>query len=97
MVTTRNSTRLAASTGEVDPPRPAKRLKTTVTPDETSAEVVVEHSSPDKKKRKPTGRTKDEPKPGDYRVRVTSPWKVGAHVSAAGGVENAIQNAAELG
>jgi AP endonuclease 1 len=97
MVTTRNSTRLAASTREVDPPRPAKRLKTTVAADETSAEVVVEHSNPDKKIRKTTGRTKSEPKPEDYRVRVTSPWKVGAHVSAAGGVENAIQNAAELG
>ena len=97
MVTTRNSTRLAASTREVDPPRPAKRLKTTVTADETSAEVGKERISPDMKKRKTTGRTKDEPKLGDYRVRVTSPWKVGAHVSAAGGVENAIQNAAELG
>ena len=97
MVTTRNSTRLAASTREVDPPRPAKRLKTTATADETSAEVVVEHSNPDKKERKTRGYTTDEPKPGDYRVRVTSPWKVGAHVSAAGSVENAILNAAELG
>ncbi|KAL4068144.1 xylose isomerase-like protein [Scleroderma citrinum] len=30
-------------------------------------------------------------------MRVNSPWKVGAHVSAAGGVENAVLNAARIG
>lgn len=29
--------------------------------------------------------------------RVSSNWKVGAHVSAAGGVENAVMNAAKIG
>ncbi|KAF7353908.1 AP-endonuc-2 domain-containing protein [Mycena venus] len=35
--------------------------------------------------------------PPQYGVRSTSLWKVGAHVSAAGGVENAIINAAAIG
>ena len=30
-------------------------------------------------------------------TRVDSPWKVGAHVSAAEGVENAVSNAATIG
>lgn len=38
-----------------------------------------------------------EPDPTDYPSRVESPWKIGAHVSAAGGVENAIIDAAEIG
>ncbi|KAI6043388.1 xylose isomerase-like protein [Pisolithus marmoratus] len=32
-----------------------------------------------------------------FPTRVSSPWKVGPHVSAAGGVENAILNAARIG
>jgi AP endonuclease-1 len=104
MVTTRRSTRVATSvlvraheSGDLDdPPRPAKRLKTVVARKQTTEEVVVA-PSPIKKRRKSAGNAKEEPKPEDYRVRVSSPWKVGAHVSAAGGVENAIQNAAELG
>jgi AP endonuclease-1 len=32
-----------------------------------------------------------------YPKRVVSDWKVGAHVSVAGGVENAILNAASIG
>lgn len=38
-----------------------------------------------------------EPDPADYPSRVETPWKIGAHVSAAGGIENAIINAAEIG
>ncbi|KAI0050856.1 AP endonuclease, partial [Auriscalpium vulgare] len=38
-----------------------------------------------------------EPRPEDYPSRADIPWKIGAHVSAAGGVENAIVNAAKLG
>lgn len=36
------------------------------------------------------------PKPSDFAPRVSSSWKVGAHVSAAGGVENTIVNAARV-
>lgn len=33
----------------------------------------------------------------DFPIRTTSLWKVGAHVSAAGGVENSVLNAAKIG
>ncbi|KAF8886870.1 xylose isomerase-like protein [Gymnopilus junonius] len=33
----------------------------------------------------------------DFLPRAETPWKVGAHVSAAGGVENAVVNAASIG
>jgi len=32
-----------------------------------------------------------------FLPRVNSRWKVGAHVSAAGGIENAVINAASIG
>lgn len=32
-----------------------------------------------------------------FPVRTVSPWKFGPHVSAAGGVENAVLNAAKIG
>lgn len=54
-------------------------------------------TSPAKSPRK--ARQKKEqviPKPSDFAPRLSSPWKVGAHVSAAGGVENAIVNAARV-
>ncbi|KAH8099663.1 AP endonuclease [Cristinia sonorae] len=35
--------------------------------------------------------------PADFPARGNSPWKVGPHVSAAGGVENTIVNAASIG
>ncbi|KAI0028474.1 xylose isomerase-like protein, partial [Vararia minispora EC-137] len=38
-----------------------------------------------------------EPDPGDFAPRAQTAWKIGAHVSAAGGVENAIVNAAKIG
>jgi AP endonuclease 1 len=46
-------------------------------------------------------RKKKEPEPVDVspsnRKYVSSPWKIGAHISAAGGVENAIVNAHNIG
>jgi len=98
MVTPRRSTRLATSvrvTHDVVT-RPTKRLKVTTAAERTTEDVAVANS-PAKTTRKLTGHTKGEPRPEDYRARISSPWKVGVHVSAAGGVENAIQNAAELG
>ncbi|OCH92250.1 hypothetical protein OBBRIDRAFT_466006 [Obba rivulosa] len=38
-----------------------------------------------------------EPKPEDFLPRPLSFWKLGPHVSSAGGVENAIVNAASVG
>ena len=51
----------------------------------------VQHISRKKKK------ASEEPRPEDYPARVRNEWKIGPHVSAAGGVENAIQNAASVG
>jgi hypothetical protein len=45
----------------------------------------------------PKSKQKDAPLAEDYPDRVRMDWKVGAHVSAAGGVENAILNAASIG
>ncbi|KAJ7142105.1 xylose isomerase-like protein [Mycena crocata] len=46
---------------------------------------------------KANGKTKAKADPPQYGKRPESPWKVGAHVSAAGGIENAIINAAAIG
>lgn len=45
----------------------------------------------------PKSKKKDAPRVEDYPDRIAIDWKVGAHVSAAGGVENAILNAASIG
>jgi hypothetical protein len=34
---------------------------------------------------------------GSHARRISNPWKVGAHVSSAGGVENSVKNAAAIG
>lgn len=44
-----------------------------------------------------TQRAKKASKPETFLPRVNSPWKVGAHVSAAGGIENAVVNAVSIG
>ncbi|KAG2019584.1 endonuclease IV [Coprinopsis cinerea AmutBmut pab1-1] len=65
---------------------------------ESSASTTA---SPTKKRkpRKTASKTNaDEPvDTSSFLPRVKSPWKVGAHVSAAGGVENAVVNAAAIG
>ncbi|KAH8106397.1 xylose isomerase-like protein [Phellopilus nigrolimitatus] len=61
--------------------------------DTSSVESTKAKSKTTKKKRK---KVVEEPSPSDY-PRVASEWKFGAHVSAAGGVENAVLNAAEIG
>ncbi|KAI5983070.1 xylose isomerase-like protein [Pisolithus albus] len=49
-------------------------------------------------KRRRTTRTDDADSTTEgFPTRVCSPWKVGPHVSAAGGVENAVRNAARIG
>jgi AP endonuclease 1 len=47
-------------------------------------------------KRKGKAKAVEEPKPEDYPKRVENEWKLGAHVSSAGGVENAVLNAASV-
>lgn len=92
MVQTRRSTAAAAPitlTSSDSHPQSSKR-RNVASADES------EHATrkPAHKKRRKTG---DEPLTEDFPVRVSSPWKIGAHVSAAGGVENTVRNAAMVG
>ncbi|KAG6371883.1 xylose isomerase-like protein [Boletus reticuloceps] len=112
MVQTRRATQLAAKgeplTKGDHTSRPFKRAKKEHQPDERPPSAVVTEpndleqnsavAGPTKQPRK--ARQKKEhaiPKPSDFAPRVSSAWKVGAHVSAAGGVENTIVNAARVG
>jgi AP endonuclease-1 len=64
---------------------------------ESQATLVEEPSAPVKA---PKGRKKKvaaEPSLADYPPRASRDWKVGAHISAAGGIENAVVNAAKIG
>ncbi|KAG5721532.1 putative endonuclease 4 [Termitomyces sp. T112] len=86
MVKTRRSSNLALrDVTESSEPR-RKRIKLDTEP---HAEI-----SPAKKKR-PVGTPMIDK--STFPIRRESPWKVGAHVSASGGVENTIINAAEIG
>lgn len=58
-----------------------------------SAESVVQGLT----KKRRTKKAAPSEHPEDYPRRPHSQWKVGAHVSAAGGVENTILNAARIG
>jgi len=65
---------------------------------ESQATLVEEPSAPAKAPK--GGRKKKvaaEPSPADYPSRTSRDWKVGAHISAAGGIENAVVNAAKIG
>lgn len=92
MVQTRRSTGVATApttfTSSDSHPESSKRRKTSADKSENATR------KPARKKRKKMG---DEPSTEDFPVRVSSPWKIGAHVSAAGGVENAVRNAAMVG
>lgn len=92
MVQTRRSTGVTAApttfTSSDSHPESSKRRKTSVDKLENATR------KPARKKRK---KMEDEPPTEDFPVRVSSPWKIGAHVSAAGGVENAVRNAAMVG
>lgn len=84
--------------------RPSSGRSTSPLSDLPELEITKEISTTTLKTegRKKTPRKKKvkeviEPEPSDYPSRVESPWKIGAHVSAAGGLENAIINAAEIG
>ncbi|KAJ7310624.1 xylose isomerase-like protein [Mycena albidolilacea] len=62
---------------------------------------IIESDLPNpavKKLKSASGKTKSKiVDPPQYGTRSSSLWKVGAHVSAAGGIENAIINAAAIG
>ena len=87
---------LSESEAEADDnPRPTKRARIARAVENNDAEDA---EGPQKKKK--TARKKkqiSEPTLGDFPARMTNRWKIGPHVSSAGGVENAIVNAASVG
>ncbi|KAG1899756.1 xylose isomerase-like protein [Suillus fuscotomentosus] len=88
MVQTRRSTAVAASIPLTLPhfhPESSKRRRTALA-DESDNGACETRT-----------KTKDKPLTEDFPVRVSGSWKIGAHVSAAGGVENAVRNAAMVG
>ncbi|KIM22190.1 hypothetical protein M408DRAFT_333026 [Serendipita vermifera MAFF 305830] len=62
---------------------------------DTAVNDASEMTKPPKGGRKK--KAAQEPTPADYPPRISREWKVGAHISAAGGIENAILNAAKIG
>ncbi|RDX47718.1 AP endonuclease [Lentinus brumalis] len=78
-----------------DNPRPTKRARTSRgddSKDKNDARDTQKGKKPRREKKEIS-----EPIPGDFAARVTNRWKIGPHVSSAGGVENAIVNAASVG
>ncbi|KAF6742669.1 xylose isomerase-like protein [Ephemerocybe angulata] len=84
-------------------PAPKKRKRTSTTkaatpePDDEHDTQTLLPPEPTAIKRKRTSKKAKEADTTTFLPRVQSPWKVGAHVSAAGGVENAVLNAAAIG
>ncbi|KAJ8469314.1 hypothetical protein ONZ51_g9085 [Trametes cubensis] len=76
-----------------DNPRPTKRARIGI-PEVAFCENYDTASQKRPRQRK---KTVNEHAPGDFMVRAANPWKIGPHVSSAGGVENAIINAASVG
>ncbi|KAG6834306.1 hypothetical protein H0H93_010589, partial [Arthromyces matolae] len=102
MVKTRRSHRLVAEIEENDQPAP-KRIKL---PDAGASGKTkfnrdflefapYKYSVPSRSRK--AQRVQSNIDINSFPKRHISPWKVGAHVSVAGGVENAILNAAEIG
>ncbi|KAJ3555715.1 hypothetical protein NM688_g2421 [Phlebia brevispora] len=105
--------RLATSSSTtVTHARPAKRARTGLrksSSTDNQVEESLEHpplptgkstETSMKKASKAKGKAKAEPvdyTPEDFPTRISSMWRVGPHVSAAGGVENTVWNAASLG
>ncbi|EIM89548.1 AP endonuclease [Stereum hirsutum FP-91666 SS1] len=77
--------------------RVAETKKKTVGPALTEEVPLQETVAKESTKKRTRKKSAPSEFPEDYPRRVNSPWKVGAHVSAAGGVENAILNAARIG
>ncbi|KAI0638661.1 xylose isomerase-like protein [Trametes polyzona] len=76
--------------------RPRKRARTE-NKQSPSGETYVESGIVEKPLRRKKPLQHPEPKPEDFATRATNPWKIGPHVSSAGGVENALANAAAVG
>ncbi|KAI8981261.1 xylose isomerase-like protein [Trametes punicea] len=92
-VSTLSSLSPVASDSESDRPRPAKRAR--VRGPEANKDSIEPGATQKARQR----RKADIPeyKIEDFVTRSTNTWKIGPHVSSAGGVENAIINAASVG
>ncbi|EED80787.1 predicted protein [Postia placenta Mad-698-R] len=84
--------------------RPAKRARVerntrAILISNTQNHKAKDRAVPSKAPRKPAHHKAEtvEPVPSDFSSRAKSQWKIGPHVSAAGGVENTIINAAKVG
>ncbi|KAG8945984.1 hypothetical protein FRC04_012102 [Tulasnella sp. 424] len=70
---------------------------------QVTTEELPLHPAEPTKEAKPRTRTRKpkepppEPTLADFTPRVNNEWKIGAHVSGAGGLENAVSNAATIG
>ncbi|OSC97930.1 AP endonuclease [Trametes coccinea BRFM310] len=80
----------SSDSDEEDQSRSTKRRRTQETDEENAPK-------PTKKTRRTRTVEVHERKPEDFVVRASNTWKIGPHVSAAGGIENAIINAASVG
>ncbi|KZT02361.1 AP endonuclease [Laetiporus sulphureus 93-53] len=89
----------------IDSPRPAKRARKAktrtqvkVASEDSGKKLVddVEDEVPKPKRVRPKA-VLVEPVPTDFAPRAVNAWKIGPHVSGAGGVENTIVNAAAVG
>ncbi|PCH37672.1 AP endonuclease [Wolfiporia cocos MD-104 SS10] len=83
-----------------DNPKPAKRARKSKSSLRGAAETPSEDVQPEtvnKNSRKRSKASVAEPVPTDFAPRAQVLWKIGPHVSAASGVENAILNAAKVG
>ncbi|KAF9448286.1 AP endonuclease [Macrolepiota fuliginosa MF-IS2] len=87
---TRSSVTNAAETSQDEPP---KKLRTPRARASTQEKGTEGDGLPPSRRAK----VKHVSKPETFIPRVKSLWKVGAHVSASGGVENAVTNAAKIG
>lgn len=85
--------RLASS--PIPEERPAKRPKKSqsVVKEATAGGAIASTSAVTKRKKK----AEIVYQPDDFPARSESDWKIGPHVSSAGGVENTIINAASIG
>ncbi|KAI0774657.1 xylose isomerase-like protein [Trametes elegans] len=105
--TTRQSASISSlsslSSDPEDNPRPAKRARIRG-PTGPTAKLTAKDSgvaegdgAAPKQPRRRIKASIPEPEPSDFAARVENQWKIGPHVSATGGVENAIVNAASVG
>ncbi|OJA11263.1 hypothetical protein AZE42_05677 [Rhizopogon vesiculosus] len=92
MVQTRRSTRAAALVLSTSNAESFKRRKAASVDQSDDSEHESTVKKPARKRQKKTELSTD-----DFPERISSLWKIGAHVSAAGGVENTIRNAALVG